>query len=61
MRYGFTAGLLLACLVACTDPSDSGEHIWKTQTDTLDRAQQTEQLLDDARDSREQQIDAAAQ
>ena len=61
MRYGFTASLLLACLTACTDPSDSGEHVWKSQTDTLDTARQTEQLLEDARDRHEQQIDAATQ
>ena len=61
MRYGFMAGLLLAWLAGCTDPSDSGEHVWKTQTDTIDQARETEQLLEDAHNSREEQIDAAAQ
>jgi hypothetical protein len=55
------AGLLLAWLAGCTDPSDSGEHVWKTQTDTIDQARETEQLLEDAHNSREEQIDAAAQ
>ena len=61
MRYGFTAVLFMAWLTGCTDPSDSGEHVWKSQTDTMDRARGTEQLLDEARVSREQQIDAHAQ
>lgn len=61
MRYGFTAVLLMAWLTGCTDPSGSGEHVWKSQTDTMDRARGTEQLLDEARVSREQQIDAHAQ
>ena len=61
MRYGFTAVLLLAWLTGCTDPSDSGEHVWKTRTDTMDRARGTEQLLDEAHDKRGQQIDEAAQ
>jgi hypothetical protein len=51
----------MAWLTGCTDPSDSGEHVWKSQTDTMDRARGTEQLLDEARVSREQQIDAHAQ
>lgn len=60
MRYGFTAGLLLVLLAGCSEPQDSGDHVWKTQTDTIDRARETGQLLDDAREAREQQIDAAS-
>ena len=60
MQYGLTAGLLLMLLAGCTDPADSGDHVWKTQTDTIDRARETEQLLDQAREAREQEIDAAS-
>jgi hypothetical protein len=51
----------MAWLTGCTDPSGSGEQVWKSQTDTMDRARGTEQLLDEVRVSREQQIDAHAQ
>ena len=59
MRSGLAGCMLLAILAGCTDPSDSGDHVWKTQTDTIDRARETEKLLDDARNIREQEIDAA--
>jgi hypothetical protein len=53
MRYGFTAGVLLA---GCSGPSDSGDPVRETRTDTIDRARETGPLLADARQAREQQI-----
>lgn len=42
---------MLSLLVGCTDnnaESTSKEHVWKEQTDTLDKAQQVEQVLEDS-------------
>jgi hypothetical protein len=60
MRNTLTV-LALALLSGCSDPAGDGEHVWKTQTDTIDRARQAEQLIGEAHDTRRQQIDADAQ
>ena len=61
MRQALTAGLLLASLAGCHAPTQDGEHVWKTQTDTIDRARATQQQLDAARAIRDRQIGADAQ
>ena len=55
--------LLIVLLTACTDtdPTESGEHVWKTRTDAMNKARNTQQLLDDAHERQRQQIDEVAQ
>ena len=60
MRYTLTV-LALALLAGCSDPAEDGDHVWKTQTDTIDRVREAEQLIGEAHDARRQQIDADAQ
>lgn len=45
--------LLLLLLIACSDDSidqtrSSGDHVWKEQTDTMNRAREVEGILDEA-------------
>ena len=46
--------LLMVLLAACSGESgisateEKGEHVWKTQTDALEKARQVEGLLDEA-------------
>ena len=46
--------LLMVLMAACSGESGSsatdkkGEHVWKTQTDALEKARQVEGLLDEA-------------
>lgn len=47
--------LLVQCLVllpACTDDRESGDHVWRTQTDTLEKAENVEQILIEAEQKR---------
>jgi outer membrane biogenesis lipoprotein LolB len=53
--------LALALLTGCGDPAGDGDNVWKTQTDTIDRAREAEQLIGEAHDARRQQIDPDGQ
>ena len=54
--------LLPIWLVACSDDSAdqtsaSGDHVWKEQTDTMDRAREVEGILDDAAQAQRKTIE----
>lgn len=62
-----------AILIACSDedkaasdsssskPQLTGEHVWKDQTDAMDKAREVEGLIQDAADKQRQTIDDQAQ
>lgn len=55
-----SAVLLLAS--ACSDDDkDSGDHVWKEQTQTIDKAKEVEGLLQGAAEKQRQAIEAQAQ
>ncbi len=55
----YTSLLLLA---ACTGESrEPGDHVWKTQTEALQKARDVEQLLQERGDEKKQEIDAQSQ
>lgn len=58
--------LILTFLIVsgCSDNGDKAaneqsgdDHVWKTQTDALEKAKQTEQLIMDAAEQQERKID----
>lgn len=54
-----TSPLLLA---ACTGESrEPGDHVWKTQTEALQKAGDVEQLLQHRGDEKKREIDAQSQ
>ncbi len=61
MRYGLVI-IMVALLVACSgrDDTDKG-HVWKEQTDMLDKAKGVEDMLDKSSQQQRQQIDEVAQ
>ena len=53
--------LMLAVISACSDekhPVD-GDHVWKEQTDMIEKAKKVEQLVDDAALQQRQHIEQA--
>lgn len=58
MRYLFVV-LLLIFVVACSDESQQleGDHVWKEQTDMIDKAHDIESLINDAAQQKQQLID----
>lgn len=59
-RMLMCASLLL--LAACTGESrEPGDHVWKTQTDALQKARETERLLQERSDEKKRAIDAQSQ
>jgi hypothetical protein len=54
-------GMLIVLLAGCGEPVDTGEHVWKSQTDMMNRARETEQVIEAARVRQQQQIEEAAQ
>ena len=59
MRVGLVV-LIVALLGACSDPKENG-HVWKEQTDMLDKAKGVEDLLNKSNQQQRQQIDEVAQ
>lgn len=57
---------LALCLLACSgdeDPANSGkvdEHVWKSQTDMIDKARNIEGLLQDTASARQHEINQQA-
>ena len=51
------AGLVAAC-TGYEEPQPDGDHVWKAQTDSLDRARQVEGVLNSAAEGRRKRIDA---
>jgi hypothetical protein len=54
---------MLLLMGSCTSGDDSQieDHVWKQQTDTLDRAREATQLLEDAANKKRKQIDQQTQ
>ncbi len=52
----------LVLLAACTGESrEPGDHVWKTQTEALQKARDVEQLLQDRGGQKKRDIDAQSQ
>lgn len=62
MKYGLT-GCVLLLLCACSGggESESGDHVWKQQTDMIDRAHEVEDLLGTADAQQRQRIEEQTQ
>ena len=55
-------GAVLLLASACSDDDkDSGDHVWKEQTQTIDRAKAVEGMLEDAAAEQRKIIDEQAQ
>ena len=58
-----TSALVLSIVLiqACSDKTENtsatGEHVWKAQTESLDKAQQVDQILQDATAAHKQTIE----
>ena len=49
-------------LAACTGESrEPGDHVWKTQTDALQKARDVEEMLQERGDEKKRDIDAQSQ
>lgn len=64
LLYGLILGLSLISLGSCSngeegqsDSSQEGDHVWKEQTDTLDRAKEAEQMLLDSTEQQRRAIE----
>ncbi len=53
--------VITAVFIGCADNGsgavDRGDHVWKTQTDALDKAKQVEQVLHNAARERRERMD----
>ena len=62
MKTSFICGvLLLLCACSSGGESESGDHVWKEQTDMIDKAQGVEDLLGDADAQQRQRIEEQTQ
>ena len=59
MRVGLIV-IVMAFLVACSDDAEKG-HVWKDQTDMMDKAKGVEGLLNKSNQQQREQIDEVAQ
>jgi len=59
MRVGLIV-IIMALLVACSDDAEKG-HVWKDQTDMMDKAKGVEDLLNKSNQQQREQIDEVAQ
>jgi len=57
----FIAAVLLFVPACSDDDRESGDHVWKEQTQALDKAKEVEGLLKDASDQQRKIIDEQAQ
>lgn len=55
--------VMTVCLTACSDETDKvqGDHVWKEQTDMIDKAKDVEVLINDAALQQRQQIEESTQ
>lgn len=55
--------LSVLLLVACSDETDKveGDHVWKEQTDMIDKAKGIEALINDAAEQQQELIDKKTQ
>ncbi|MDH5358119.1 MAG: hypothetical protein OEY48_03840 [Gammaproteobacteria bacterium] len=62
MRY-LVLILVMMIVCACSDEQTSldGDHVWKDQTDMIDKARDVEQLLNDAAQQQHQLIEQKTQ
>jgi len=62
MNRSLIIGMLLLAS-ACTSGDDNKieDHVWKQQTDTIDRAHEAAQLLEDTANKKRKQIDQQTQ
>jgi len=61
-------GVVILFISACSDDEEaasenklSGDHVWKEQTQTIDRAKEVEGMLQDAADQQRKLIDEQTQ
>jgi hypothetical protein len=55
-------GVALLLTMSCSDDDkDSGDHVWKEQTQSIDKAKEVEGLLKDATDQQRKIIDDQTQ
>ncbi len=58
---GTTVAAVCALLIGCADNDsgsvERGDHVWKAQTDALDKARQVEQVLHNAARERRERLD----
>ncbi len=59
MRYGLVI-IMAVLLAACSDPKEDG-HVWKEQTDMIDKAKGVEDILNKSNQQQRQQIDEVTQ
>ena len=59
MRYGLVI-IMAVLLGACSDPKEDG-HVWKEQTDMIDKAKGVEDMLNKSNQQQRQQIDEVTQ
>ncbi|MCG8324258.1 MAG: hypothetical protein MI673_01995 [Thiotrichales bacterium] len=55
----FVSGLLMSC--SGEDGTGSGDHVWKDQVDTIERAREAEQKMQDAIKLQQQAIERQTQ
>lgn len=54
--------VFLGMLAACSgEGGDDGEHVWKEQTDTMDRARQAEEMMQKKAQEQQKAIDKTGQ
>lgn len=71
MKHLIFPAMIALCLGGCGESSDgtassreptpppADDHVWKEQTDTLQKARDAEKMLEDAQAKRQQQLDEA--
>jgi len=57
----FLSAVLLLASACSDDDRESGDHVWKEQTQVLDKAKEVEGLLKDVSDQQRKIIDEQAQ
>jgi len=59
----FLLVLVVVFMTACSDETDKvqGDHVWKEQTDMIDKAKDVEKLMNDAALQQRQQIEENTQ